>query len=547
MLELAKQRAETSNSFNSDRANLDKTRQELVHTREQLVKSTADYTVSREKLDQLQKAIRDLQSENNKIKQNRDELQQRVDNLIRSKAQNTAAMSFEQDTANVNPALVTKIHSLKASNLMYKDENKYLKERVRKLSMSVSKNQNLDDLLKSGSSDDETGNMADYTHDKSPRESKSKRHSSISSHQPTDSGMIPSRSVKTTSLLNTASSHPTPKLAEPSLNPARGLNVALGKPAVTTQQGLVRSTSKSSPPVPARPPIPVVVPKGKKKDNRLTKFINSRNPSKVIDSRPIILPVHDRPPTTEERVVKKTKMDTRYVSMVEEWVQKKKLDDVTDSDIDNILEEINSNFKVMKSVNKPDPKTMCKYGIEGLYQIDVPDKWDSREKAYAWILSYYCSQNAKAFHHIFTRLSAKLAKCLKAKRPDVSGPRYCRLLSLLCKSRNDVERTRTLCFDVIRESTCNNNTFACLYNIVCGWQDCLVSGKEPSLLLKAVQSSIQHIYDHSGIPDNVKVMYSEITKRCDWAALNRIPPTGEVIEEVMALLLGLEGLPFTSE
>ncbi|KAG2203953.1 hypothetical protein INT47_007536 [Mucor saturninus] len=474
MLELAKQRAETSNSFNSDKANLNKTRQELVHTREQLMKSTADYTASREKLDQLQKAIRDLQSENNKIQQNRDELQQRVDNLIRSKAQNTTAMSFsKQEIADINPALVTKIHSLKASNLMYKDENKYLKERVRKLTMSLSKNQNLDDLLKSGPSDDETGNMVDHMHDKSVKESKAKRHSSISSHHPTDSGMIPSRSVKSTSLLNTASSHQTPKPSEPSVHPARGLNVALGKPTVDTQQGLVRSASKLSPPLPAqvlpaRPPNPAALPKGKKKDNRLTKFVNSRNPSKVIDSRPIISPVHDRPPATEERMAKKTKMNMRYVSMVEEWIQKKKLANVTGSNIDNILNEINYNYNVMKSVDNPNLKTM------------------SKEKAYAWILSYYCSQNVKAFHNIFTRLSAELAKCLEAKRPNVSSFRHCRLL----------------CFYV-----------------------------NPVIMLNI-----------PGIPDNVKVMYTEITKRCNWTTLHRIPSTIEANEEVM----DLEGVTVTT-
>ncbi|KAI7893997.1 uncharacterized protein EV154DRAFT_549452 [Mucor mucedo] len=525
MHEIAKERLQETNRIKYNKVDHNKTKQELAYTKEQLVKSAADYTLSQRKLDQLQKAIRDLQSENNKIQQNRDELQLRVDNLTRSKARNPAAISFsEQENADINPALVTKINSLKATNLMYKDENNYLKEHVHKPTMSLSKNQNMDDLLKSGSSDHETGNMVDYMHDKSPRESKSKRRSSILSHQPTDSVMIPSRSVKSTSLLNTASSHQTPKLSEPSVNPARGLNVTLGKPAVATQQGLHRSASRLSPPVSARPPIPAVVPKGKKKDSRLKKFVNSRNPGKFIDSRPILLPVHDRPPSMEERVAKKTRMDMRYVSIVEEWVQKKKLPNVTDSAIDNILKEINSNFKVMKSIDNPDPKTMSKYGIEGLYQID-----------------------AKAFHDILTRLSAELVKCLKAKRPDVSGSRYRRLLCLLYKSRGDVERTRTLCFDVVRESTCNNNTFACLYNIVCGWQDSLVSGKKPSLLLKAVQSSIQHIYDHSGIPDNVKVMYTEITKRCDWNALNRIPPTSEVIEEVMVQLLRLEGVPVTSE
>ncbi|KAG2203651.1 hypothetical protein INT47_011745 [Mucor saturninus] len=56
------------------------------------------------------------------------------------------------------------------------------------------------------------------------------------------------------------------------------------------------------------PPKQPVVPKGKKKDRRLTKIVNSRNPNKFIDSRPIILLVHDRPPTAEERMTKKTKL-----------------------------------------------------------------------------------------------------------------------------------------------------------------------------------------------------------------------------------------------
>ncbi|KAI7892876.1 uncharacterized protein EV154DRAFT_479782 [Mucor mucedo] len=94
---------------------------------------------------------------------------------------------------------------------------------------------------------------------------------------------------------------------------------------------------------------------------------------------------------------------------------------------------------------------------------------------------------------------------------------------LKTKSRNDVERFRTLSFNTIRGSTCNKNTFACLNNIVCGWQDCLVvTNKGPSLLLKAVHISIQHIFGYSDIPD-------------------------KVIDLVLAQLTDLEGVPVTSE
>ncbi|KAI7895679.1 uncharacterized protein EV154DRAFT_559097 [Mucor mucedo] len=45
-----------------------------------------------------------------------------------------------------------------------------------------------------------------------------------------------------------------------------------------------------------------------------------------------------------------------------------------------------------------------------------------------------------------------------------------------------------------------------------------------------------------GIPDNVKVMYTEITKRCNWTTQHRIPLTIETIEEFVEL----EGVTVTT-
>ncbi|KAG2202949.1 hypothetical protein INT47_008981 [Mucor saturninus] len=94
----------------------------------------------------------------------------------------------------------------------------------------------------------------------------------------------------------------------------------------TTQHDLARSASGLSAPspvqsLPARrvsalrvcipPPNHPIIPKGKKKESRLTNFVNSRNPSKVLNSHPIILPVHDRPPIDEEGAVERTKLENQ--------------------------------------------------------------------------------------------------------------------------------------------------------------------------------------------------------------------------------------------
>lgn len=70
---------------------------------------------------------------------------------------------------------------------------------------------------------------------------------------------------------------------------------------------------------------------------------------------------------------------------------------------------------------------------------------------------------------------------------------------------------------------------------------------ESSLLLKAIQSCLAHIFNKSDIPENVKVMYTEITRRCNWSEISQIPTTDAVIGKVMDQLLALEGVPVTSE
>lgn len=427
LLEQNTKRAEMNKNNNFDKANYDKSRQELAHVKELLEKSQANNTMSQEKLDILQKAHRNLQSENSKLKIDRDELRQHVDDLARSKPNDPSTAAFpRRETTDINSDFVTKFRNMKTDYNMFKNENRFLKERVRKLTLKISKNQDLDDLLKSSSSDEEIFDKSD-SHSEI---SKPKRHYSVTSNEPDN--VLP----HTVEPIPVSSGQP-PKLAASSITVARTRNVAHDKqtsqetstlprkdlatspvrPTLTTKQpSQTRQTSDLSPTSPVQKPstrrvsapklfIPqpkqAAVPKNKKKDNRLTKFVNSRNPSKVIDSRPIISPLHDRPSTTEERTAKRTKLDMRYASMIEDWINQKKLATLADVDVDNIINEIGINYKVMKSLNNPDPKGVIKFGIEGVYQLDVPDKWDAREKGYAWILCFHSSKNVSKKHTRF--------------------------------------------------------------------------------------------------------------------------------------------------
>lgn len=369
---------------------------------------------------------------------------------------------LDQSNSNqdqISPALLNKLRHWKSTNAILKDENKYLKNRVAKLNMKLNKNQKLEDLLQTTSSEEdniseEFNYVSDSTSETSPQQRHPDKTTSarqlssfgpsisqptnsrpstsrpVSSHTPPPNTTKPASSTRPV-LSPKASSRPNPR-SSPVLakmtSPTR--TMAASKDMVTSparrRSFSITSTvpSSSSPhsqqvtedvehegmditPPPRRssasriyippPTRPLVIPKSKKPTNKLVKFANSRNPSKVINSKPIMNPIKKRPaiveaPIEEDMVVKRPRLDTRFADQIKSWVKDRKNIREDDLEIDDILKEVFNNYSVMKSISDPDPKGMSKFGIEALFEIEVPDKWDGREKSYAWILSFYASK-----------------------------------------------------------------------------------------------------------------------------------------------------------
>lgn len=111
---------------------------------------------------------------------------------------------------------------------------------------------------------------------------------------------------------------------------------------------------------------------------------------------------------------------------------------------------------------------------------------------------------------------------------------------MLCKSINDIERIRTLCYDVLRYSSCPTNAIVCLYNITCGWKECLLLDDKPSIILRSVQVCAASIVKKSKTPANVKAMYLKMATHCNWPSLESTASASENIEFVFEQLLALE-------
>lgn len=317
--------------------------------------------------------------------------------------------SSTHSIAQLSPNLLTKLRRWKANNALLKDENKYLKQRVEKLNMKFSKNQNLEDLLQTTSEEDNNDEEDDdfYMSNSPVGMSPPKMTSPIKMTSPTKmtSPVRPTKKAASASVsqINTMPSLPTHKssLIVSPTSPVSSTSSThvLEKSIISTENKDKAAFRTAGLAVPAPklflPPATraIAVPKTKKATNRLVKFANSRNPSKVINSKPIVNPVSKRAlspeksvTSEEETLQKKTRLDTRLADQVKNWISSRKVIKDNDIDIDEFLQEVTTNYSVMKSPSDPDSKEMMNYGGDCQFKIQIPDKWDGREKAYAWIL-----------------------------------------------------------------------------------------------------------------------------------------------------------------
>ncbi|CAO3682612.1 unnamed protein product [Rhizopus stolonifer] len=239
------------------------------------------------------------------------------------------------------------------------------------------------------------------------------------------------------------------------------------------------------------PPEPVIQQrpptKGKKKTmSKLERFVNSRNPSKIIGTKqtPVskkktqmeVLPVAE-----DDHIAKKAKVDNIYLKIADQATSTKHVIPTCidiNSELDAILSEMEFCFEKIKSVANPSNLSDTTFGIMGGMRIKVPGTIDKREKLYAWLLWVLVYDNKEIYQKVTQKIyNIIVQRCHTAKQQSIIM-RYTRTLAILFKENDDMKRMQDLCFDVIRHSKNHINTMNLLQNIACIYKDCLQGVKK---------------------------------------------------------------------
>ncbi|KAI8095803.1 hypothetical protein BDF21DRAFT_406766 [Thamnidium elegans] len=679
---LKQEKAETGSS--KLRQDLMKKTQEAKNLSNQVKESRKQVEDLNKKVEDLNKKVEEFETENERLdmenmalkmefeeKEEEPDLSLKVEELQNLLNNANKALSEKSSANAISPVFMNKIKKLKADHTFLRNENKYLKEQIKRKDIILSKHQNLEDLLRSSSEDDYEDVDVDFDLNPSSNSSNNttterqlnksatspltrRSSSKCSDYSMGESYLSPARRTSFTDKNSSPSQRRTssssgsksstssafrssltkPKIAmndsyvidldppstgneppanigpterlpassalkEKSITPAKGNKAESVNrtTSITTGKAAFRTAGLEVPAPKISVPVTTTGVKQKKPKSKLAKFVNSRNPSKVIDSRPLIShttpkkralspekPVSVESPTSgpanersvalgvltkpaigaplpvqssrslasasstsealivEEPAPKKIKLATYYADVVKRWVSTKYVvssDDFDEKKVNECLEEIKLNYTSMKSASDPDSKGDVRYGIDSSFWIEVPGKIDGREKAYALLLSLAAHRKPEYLDHIYNSLYNELKASLKSKRPDTSCARYSRLLCTICKSTSALERIRTVCYDIIRHSACPKNSIICLYNIASGWKDVLTVTNKNNTIMDALQVCCHVIAHDNKTPANIKIMYEKMALTCNWPnsteTVSLEVTTQKVFEELLQL------------
>ncbi|GAA5811110.1 hypothetical protein MFLAVUS_004539 [Mucor flavus] len=143
----------------------------------------------------------------------------------------------------------------------------------------------------------------------------------------------------------------------------------------------------------------------------------------------------------------------------------------------------------MKSPSDPDSKENVHYSIDDSFWIEVPNKMDAKEKAYALLLSLAVNKKPELLNRIFSTLYREFRASLDSKRPDISCARYSRLLCAISKSAKELERIRV---DVLTITSTDN------------------------MVMEAMRMCCNVIAHDKKTPNNIKSMYEKMACTCNW-------------------------------
>lgn len=285
------------------------------------------------------------------------------------------------------------------------------------------------------------------------------------------------------------------------------------------------------------PPAPVIQQrpptKGKKTMTKLERFVNSRNPSKIIGTKQT--PVSKKktqmevlPVVEDDHTAKKAKVDNKYLKIADQATSTKHVIPTcidVNSELDAILSEMEACFEKIKSVANPSNLSDTTFGIMGGMRIKVPGTIDKREKLYAWLLWVLVYDNKEIYQKVTQKIyNIIVQRCHTAKQQSIMM-RYTRTLAILFKEKDDMKRMQDLCFDVIRHSKSHINTMNLLQNIACIYKDCLQGVKKEQdigehLVRQSICSVVKFIVSSfvgsTALKENINATYLRIISLLEW-------------------------------
>lgn len=133
-------------------------------------------------------------------------------------------------------------------------------------------------------------------------------------------------------------------------------------------------------------------------DNAVLEQVSINSQSKKrnsIDTSPANVP--DKP-TADAQEAKKRKIEYPISTVIDQMIKSRNINEINNADfkdIDKCFTEISECYRRMKSIACPDISDINTFGIPDKFIINVPSKWDKREKSYAWYLSLLSRKKVK--------------------------------------------------------------------------------------------------------------------------------------------------------
>ncbi|KAL0091778.1 hypothetical protein J3Q64DRAFT_1725265 [Phycomyces blakesleeanus] len=197
------------------------------------------------------------------------------------------------------------------------------------------------------------------------------------------------------------------------------------------------------------------------------------------------------------------------------------------SAVESILQGLKTHGNpILKQDSFPLQRTV--YGSVNEFRFESPVCFDNKEKALACLLIgliSICPDHESAYQYITKWIFGKAFRLTKDGKINLAC-RYTRILSLICRNIDDIQRLRVFCYDIIRFSPVTTNFVGILLNVAVVWPEVLFTGSHDfsqvgeEVIPKILQSTTAAYCKHHDALEAAKSTYVVLAQLCNWVPLS---------------------------